>query len=183
VTFAQGIIRFLSGKKRGKTAISTPEYHVQYTRLPFGIHLSGHLFNRLMSIVLRSCRHSCAYVDDIITFSDSFPEHLTHLQDLFDRLRRARLKLRPSKCFFALRKLNYLGHTVSAQGIEPDRVKGRGPTSDNSSHLPKAATFLPWGRRILPPVHFKLLSQDSHFQTLIGAGGKMDLDPRPREGI
>jgi hypothetical protein len=101
VTFAQGIIRSLSGKKiGGKQLFPTPEYHVQYTRLPFGIHLSGNLFNRLMSIVLRSCRHSCAYVDDIITFSDSFPEHISHLQDLFDRLRRARLKLRPSKCFF-----------------------------------------------------------------------------------
>jgi hypothetical protein len=108
---------------RCKTAVSTNDYHVQYTRLPFGIHLSGHLFNRLMSIVLRACRHSCAYVDDIITFSNSFPEHLTHLQDLFDRLRQARLKLHPAKSFFAMRKINYLGHTISEKGIEPDRSK------------------------------------------------------------
>jgi hypothetical protein len=32
--------------------------------------------------------------------------------------------------------------------------------------------FLSCGRRILPPVHFKFLSQDSHFQTIIGAGAK-----------
>jgi hypothetical protein len=44
---------------RCKTAVSTNDYHVQYSRLPFGIHLSGHLFDRLMSLVLRACSHSC----------------------------------------------------------------------------------------------------------------------------
>jgi hypothetical protein len=49
---------------------------------------------------------------------------LTHLQDLFGRLRQAWLKLHPAKGLFAMRKkINYLGHTISEKGIEPDRSK------------------------------------------------------------
>jgi hypothetical protein len=108
---------------RRKITVSANDYHVQYTHLALGVHLSGRLRYRLMSFILRACCHSCAFVDDIITFSNSFPEHLTHLQDLFDHLCQAWLNLPPSKSFFAMRKISYLGLTISKKGIEPDRSK------------------------------------------------------------
>lgn len=64
------------------------------------------------------------YVDDILLFSDTFENHLHHLQLLFDRLRSANLKLKPSKCKFALQKVNYLGHIISKDEIEvnPEKI-------------------------------------------------------------
>ena len=69
------------------------------------------------------------YLDDILIFSRSFDEHLDRLATVFDRLDRYALKLKPSKCSLFQRKVSFLGHVVSSQGIEcdPDKVASSGP--------------------------------------------------------
>jgi len=64
------------------------------------------------------------YLDDIFIFSKTFDEHLDRLATVFDRLDRYALKLKPSKCSLFQRKVSFLGHVVSGQGIEcdPDKV-------------------------------------------------------------
>ena len=59
------------------------------------------------------------YLDDIIIFSSSFDEHIKDLREVFGRLKDAHLKLKPSKCYMAQYKIHYLGHVISADGIEP----------------------------------------------------------------
>lgn len=67
---------------------------------------------------------SClVYLDDIIIFSKTIQEHVSHLQEVFERLRNAGLKLKPEKCHFAKAELKYLGHVVSREGISPDPEK------------------------------------------------------------
>ena len=63
------------------------------------------------------------YLDDIIIYSKSFKSHVEDLKIVFERLRRANLKLKPSKCSFGKRSVNYLGHVVSAEGVKPDKSK------------------------------------------------------------
>ncbi len=53
----------------------------------------------------------------------SFPAHLTNLRLVFDRLKEAGLKLKPRKCRLCLHKVNFLGHIVSADGIQTDTQK------------------------------------------------------------
>ena len=48
---------------------------------------------------------------------------MKHLQDVFDRLRKANLKLKISKCDFIKKRLNYLGHIISDEGISVDPDK------------------------------------------------------------
>ena len=53
----------------------------------------------------------------------SFEEHLQHLQQIFDRLRKASLTLKPKKCSFLQKQVIYLGHVISSSGISPDPSK------------------------------------------------------------
>ena len=59
------------------------------------------------------------YLDDIIIFSKNKAEHLKHIEIIFQKLKAAELKLKESKCDFFQRKIHYLGHLISVDGIQP----------------------------------------------------------------
>ena len=75
------------------------------------------LFRQFTSTVLY------IYLDDIIVFSNTLEEHLTRLWAVFEKLKRAELKLKPSKYEFFKQELTYLGHVVSKNGIQTDSKK------------------------------------------------------------
>ena len=110
---------------RKKAAFITQRGVYEWTRMPFGLTNAPISFQTLMSSVLRDMnwKSVLVYVDDILIFSHSFQEHLAHLEQVFDRLREANLKLHPSKCHFAVKQLNFLGHIISRNGVEVDPEK------------------------------------------------------------
>ena len=57
-------------------------------------------------------------------YSQNFDKHLHYLEDVFLRLPKAHIRLKPSKCFFSQDNVKYLGHIVSRNGIcpNPDKV-------------------------------------------------------------
>ena len=59
------------------------------------------------------------YLDDIIIFSKTEEEHLEHLETIFNRLCEAGLKLKLQKCSFFKKHIQYLGHLISDEGIQP----------------------------------------------------------------
>ena len=62
-------------------------------------------------------------MDDIVSPSKSIEEGLQRLRNIFDRLRAANLKLKPSKCSFFQKKIRFLGHIVSESGAATDPEK------------------------------------------------------------
>jgi hypothetical protein len=54
----------------------------------------------------------------------SFEEHLHHLQEVFDRLRTAGLKLHPDKCALCQKQVMFLGH-ISEDGVATNPSKTR----------------------------------------------------------
>ena len=50
-----------------------------------------------------------SHIDDMIVFSDSWEEHLQHLRQVLERLRRHKLTAKPSKCKWGAKSLQYLG--------------------------------------------------------------------------
>ena len=93
--------------------------------MPFGLTNSGASFQRLMGHILRGLEYRFAliYIDDIVIFSKSIKEHLTHLEEVFRRLRNANVKLNPEKCSFVKQRIVYLGHVVTPEGVFPDPSK------------------------------------------------------------
>ncbi|GFS85330.1 retrovirus-related Pol polyprotein from transposon 17.6 [Trichonephila clavipes] len=77
-----------------------------------------------MANLLRNCEDfAVPYLDDIAIFSLPWDDHLKHLKDVFDRLRSAKLHIKPSKCQFAQAYVKYLGHLVG-QGLRtPGELK------------------------------------------------------------
>ena len=63
------------------------------------------------------------YLDDILIHSKTQEDHLKHLREILTLLAESKLKLRMEKCNFALSHLDYLGHTISGQGIQPSKKK------------------------------------------------------------
>ena len=51
------------------------------------------------------------------------PLYVQNLQRVLQGLREAGLKLKPSKCHFLQRSVEYLGHVISEKGISPDPRK------------------------------------------------------------
>lgn len=108
-----------------KTAFSTPMGLFEANRMPFGLQNAPSTFQRLLTCCFGDMNftHLLIYLDDIIVFSKSFDQHLERLQLVFDRLRDHGLKLKPAKCQFVQKEVNYLGHLVSANGIRTDPEK------------------------------------------------------------
>jgi len=65
------------------------------------------------------------YYDDVIVISPDFPTHVSHLREVFERLRGASLKLKPSKCALLQPEVKYLGHIVGHHGVATDPEKVR----------------------------------------------------------
>ena len=63
------------------------------------------------------------YLDDIIVYSRTPEDHITRLRGVFEKLSKAGLKLKPSKCEFFKERIAYLGHIVLKHGIETDPKK------------------------------------------------------------
>ena len=93
--------------------------------MPFGLCNAPATFQRIMQTVLSGLEwRSCfVYIDDILIASRSLDEHLQHLPEVFDRVRKAGLRLKPTKCRFLCEQVAYLGHVISAKGVAPDPEK------------------------------------------------------------
>ena len=80
-----------------KTAFVTPDRQNEFLRMPFGMVNSGATLVQGMKKVLEGLPGVSSYIDDIVTYRDSWKEHLSTLKELFSRLRRARITARPKK--------------------------------------------------------------------------------------
>ena len=107
----------LSEKSRPKMAIVSSYGKWEFKRCPFGLAQASAYFQRLVNEVLSGLTFAFGYIDDIIVFSPDMESHLEHLRLLSERLRAADLKLKEVKCNFLKRHIQYLGHTVSGEGI------------------------------------------------------------------
>ena len=89
----------MSPESREHTAFITYGGLNEFLVVPFGLTNAPSTYQRLMECVLRNLTYKICliYLDDILVYSKTFEEHLSHLRQVFDRLRHANLRLKPSK--------------------------------------------------------------------------------------
>ena len=109
-----------------KTAFATPRGGLyQFTTMPFGLCNAASTFERIIERTLVGLQWEIAvlYLDDIVVYGNSFPNHLENLQKVLDRLSSAGLKLKPKKCHLMQKEVSFLGHIVSKSGTRTDPTK------------------------------------------------------------
>ena len=109
----------LREEHRDYTAFSTRKGQWRFKRMPQGFLNSSSIFSRLMNLIMRGLTYTAClcYIDDVIVFAKSFDQHLINLEAVFERLRKANLKLKPSKCKLLRKSIKVLGHVISAEGM------------------------------------------------------------------
>ncbi|XP_064417743.1 uncharacterized protein LOC135358269 [Latimeria chalumnae] len=110
---------------QAKTAFTTPFGNWQFRMMPQGLTNAPATFQRMMEKVLGGINLTevVAFLDDLIIFSVDRQQHEDRLVKVLKRLADHGLKLSPNKCKFFQRSVKYLGHIVSANGIQPDPSK------------------------------------------------------------
>ena len=99
-----------------------------YTRGFYGLCGLPNFFSRLMTIhfdPLIKKNQAITYIDDTVMQSQNKNEMFTIINEYHTLLRKAGLKAAPDKTFFFFKKVKFLGHVISPEGIQPiaKRVK------------------------------------------------------------
>ena len=120
----------LSEESKAKTAFIAPRLNPsqwEYNMLPFGVLGGPATFQRLIDLLLLGLEYkiALAYLDDIIVFGKDHRECIERLELVFERLKTAGLKLKPSKCVLFAPETGFLGHVITADGVkcDPEKVK------------------------------------------------------------
>lgn len=95
--------------------------------MPFGLTNAPSTFQAVMNDLFRPhlCRFILVFFDDILIYSPTIEQHLQHLLITPKLLRDNHFFANASKCSFGKSNMSFLGHGVSARGIEVDQDKIR----------------------------------------------------------
>ncbi|CAB4420776.1 unnamed protein product [Rhizophagus irregularis] len=108
-----------------KTAFICSQGLYEYNVMPFGLKNAPGTFQRLMDKVLKEYigEFVVVYIDDIMIYSKNFEEHLQHIEKVLRKMRETNLTLKLKKCKFGERNIEFLGHIVGKDGLQPDVKK------------------------------------------------------------
>lgn len=110
----------ISLEARPLTSFITFSGVYQFTRLPFGPKRAPSYFQEMMStIVLRTLMYNICemYLDDCIVYATTGEEFCERLEKVFIRFQETHIFLKASKCKFGMSQVQYVGKTISREGI------------------------------------------------------------------
>jgi len=145
----------MSKSSKELTAFTCHRGLFQFNRMPFGLVNAPAIFTKLVNSVGEGLSNFLiAYLDDLLIFSETLEDHLSHIQTVFNRLRQHNLKLKLKKCSFMEKTTKYLGFIVDALGIRPDPSKVQViqslPTPTTVTQVRGIIGMLSYYRRFIP---------------------------------
>ena len=158
----------MTDRSKPLTAFTSPLGTFQFTRMAFGLKNAPGVFSRLIRLALQHLPASfvLSYMDDVLVFSGSIPDHILHLRQVLQAHVKYGLKLRLSKCNICTDSVDYLGHTVSKKGIQMkksyiDRILDW-PPPQSPAQLRSFLGTVGYYRRFIPD--FAILTADMDAQ-------------------
>ena len=166
----------LAEEDKEKTAFRSHRGLWQFKRMPFGLRNGPSIFQRVMQGILAPFLwiFTLVYIDDIVVFSNSYEEHLVHLNKVLRAIKESRLTLSPNKCHFMYTSILLLGQKVSRLGLSTHQEKVEAVLAIRQPHnIPSLRAFLgmvvyfshyiPYFSDLASPL-FGLLKKDSPYQ-------------------
>ena len=139
-----------------KTAFLTKYGLFEFSKMSFGLCNAPATFARLMNLVLTGLTWDMvlAFLDDILVLGANFDQHLRNLERVLARFREHGLKLKPGKCELFKKRVEFLGHTVSKEGVEvADKfieVVKEWPVPSCKKEVQKFLGFINYHRSFIP---------------------------------
>ncbi|KAI2662443.1 Transposon Tf2-9 polyprotein [Labeo rohita] len=121
---AYNLIRIKEGDE-WKTAFLTTRGHYEYQVMLYGLANAPAVFQSFINEILKDFMNKfvIAYIDDILIYSKSETEHITHVHAVLSRLLDNQLYVKAEKCEFHIHQTSFLGYEVSHQGVKMDPTK------------------------------------------------------------
>ena len=146
----------MDASTKEKAAFVTSSGLYEWNVMPFRPCNAPSTFARLMELVLKGLHWKICliYLDDVIVMVPTFEEELERLKQVFERLAHAGLKLKPKKCFLFRKRVSYLGHVVTEEGITADPGKVEQirtwPVPESSMEVKSFLGLASYYRRFIP---------------------------------
>jgi hypothetical protein len=111
----------LEDSSKPLTTITTHKGLYRFNRLPYGIASAPAIFQRTMESLLQNIPQVVVYIDDILITGKTNKEHLENLEEVLRRLEQAGARLKRDKCHIMMPSVEFLGHIISKEGIQPSK--------------------------------------------------------------
>ena len=161
------------------TTINTHMGLYQYNRLPFGVSSAPAIFQRTMENILKGIPRVCVYLDDILVTGNTEEDHLNNLDEVLTRLGNSGFRLKRHKCIFLLPTVDYLGHTVTVDGLKPSEEKVRAiRRAPRPIDVTQLRSFLRY--ELLREIHTQLVLRSSSIISIASETGALGLGSRTR---
>jgi len=96
----------------------------EYNYVPFGLNIAGGKLQRELQRLFRGIVGVFGYADDWIIASATLAEHLVAVAEVVRKARDVGFVIKPSKCLFAVSRMEFLGRVVDSEGVHlhPDDI-------------------------------------------------------------
>ena len=124
-----------------KTSFTCCYRTFQFTVMPFGLSTPPSTFHRIMNSIFFDIfdKGVLCYLDDLLVYSRTLEDHVKLLDEVFALLSKHKLYLKEKKCSLFLKRVNFLGHVVSAEGVAMEsgkvEVVHKWPTPTTVTHV------------------------------------------------
>ena len=136
------------------TAVCTQAVNFEWTVMPMGLASSPGWFQSIMLRVCDGLKRVRLFIDDIVCFSKNGAEHVADVVRFLERLKIVNLKRAPKKAYIGVHVIRFLGHRMTAKGVEPGPKKVEAmtklPMRSNVSQLRSLLSALSYNRKCLP---------------------------------
>ena len=148
-------VSYGSNRSREVTSFTCNDKRYWFKKMVMGHMTSSNQFSRMMAKLLDNIPldQLCYFLDDLLLASDDVTSHLDRLETVLKKFAASNLKLTPSKCEFMKKQIDFVGLTISKEGLKitDGRVKSvlelKSPRSRKETQ--RVLGFLGYNRRFL----------------------------------